>query len=228
MKRNIVVILLLFLYCSSFSQKRADIGIFVGRSYYLGDLNTNIHFKESKMALGAIYRHNFDYRWALRGSLIMGTLGCTDETSAYKYQLLRNADFQTAFYDFTAQMEFNFFPYKPGDAKMNNSPYVAAGFTFFMATDCPFPFQVAIPFGVGYKFNIAKKLSAGFEWTFRKSFTDLLDYTTGFDDIPVLGVDYPYQRGYIKNNDWYSMAGIFITYKLFGFGNPCQSEYNKY
>lgn len=216
MRKLFLVVIVAVFSNLSFSQSKGDLGVFVGQSYYLGDINPSQQFYKSKLAMGAIYRHPYrDTRYAIRGSLFFGTLAGADADFLNKYQQLRNSEFQTSFYELTGQLEFNFFSYRHGDDKSNNSPYVAAGLSFLYGASIPFPFQIAIPFGVGYKFNISESVSAGLEWSFRKTFTDLIDNLTGFDDIPMISSSRPFrQLGYINNNDWYSVAGLFITFKF--------------
>jgi hypothetical protein len=216
MRKLFLVILLAVLSNLSYSQSKGDLGVLIGQSYYLGDINTSKQFYNSKFALGAIYRHPYrDTRYAIRGSLIMGSLAASDLDFPNLYQQQRKAEFSTSFYELAGQLEFNFFPYRHGDQKNNNSPYVAAGLSVLYAGNTPFPIQLAIPFGVGYKFNISENVSAGLEWSFRKTFTDLIDNITGFDDIPMISSTRPFrQTGYINDNDWYSVAGLFITFKF--------------
>ena len=59
--------------------------------------------------------------------------------------------------------------------------------------------------------NVAKRVTAGAEWSFRKSFNDRID-----------GLENPSGvHSVIHNNDWYSFMGIFITYKFFNFAGDC-------
>jgi len=98
--------------------------------------------------------------------------------------------------------------------------------------------QLAIPIGGGIKMNISKKVNIAFEWGLRASFTDYIDdVSTTYADPVVLrtekgqiaaGLSDPSlssdsentlsnvgrQRGNSKNNDWYSFAGVMITFKL--------------
>lgn len=236
MKKVLLLLFLSMFFVATHAQKRADVGVFYGRTYYLGDLNPKMHFSNHKMILGAIYRYNLNYRYAVRANLFLGTLEYSDDLSIFGYQIARGKNFHTNYYDFSGQFEFNFFPYKPGDKKMNNSPYVAAGITFFYLTSAKRggPYQLGIPFGIGYKFNVTKRLSAGLEWSFRKTFTDMIDWISGHDDMPLVdgALNGPVrglkQEGYLNDNDWYSFAGIFITYKFKEAGLGCPDAYKEY
>ncbi len=89
-------------------------------------------------------------------------------------------------------------------------------------------------FGFGIKYSINNRLGLGIEWGMRKTFTDYLDDVSGqyyvdfaqFDDpvqigareilsdpSPVKHVPGMY-RGNPTNNDWYSFAGITLTYRF--------------
>lgn len=98
--------------------------------------------------------------------------------------------------------------------------------------------QLAIPFGGGIKINVSKKVNIAFEWGLRASFTDYIDDVSTIYADPVVistekgqiaaGLSDPSlsfdpedslsnigrQRGNSKNNDWYSFAGVMITFKL--------------
>ena len=61
--------------------------------------------------------------------------------------------------------------------------------------------------------NLGKRLSGGLELSMRKTFTDEID---GVENIGLEGVKHPF-----GNNDWYMFTGIFLTYKIFEFRDPC-------
>jgi hypothetical protein len=70
-----------------------------------------------------------------------------------------------------------------------------------------------LPFGFGYKFNVGKWLSGGFEASARKAFSDRVD---GIPNPPVANVIAPF-----GNNDWYFFTGVFVTSKFFKFWDDC-------
>jgi hypothetical protein len=92
-----------------------------------------------------------------------------------------------------------------------------------------------IPFGVGVKFHAFNRLGFSLEWGMRKTFTDYLDdVSTTYADPDVLFAtngelaavladrslvnpgksNTGRQRGNATNKDWYSFAGLSITYKI--------------
>lgn len=96
--------------------------------------------------------------------------------------------------------------------------------------------QPAFPFGLGLKLSIGDKFALGMEWGLRRTFNDYIDdvSTTYADpdqlreengEIAVMladrslvnnGENTGLQRGNSKNNDWYSFAGLTLTFKLLG------------
>jgi len=95
-------------------------------------------------------------------------------------------------------------------------------------------YSMSIPFGMGVKYSFSKRISATIEWGMRKTFTDYLDdvsttyYVNALNPNPTLPVtqeeleysdplmnhDAMMQRGNSKTNDWYSFAGITLTYYI--------------
>ncbi len=98
----------------------------------------------------------------------------------------------------------------------DRSPYATAG--------------IAFPFGLGMKLSLGKRWCIGLEWGLRKTFTDYLDdvsttyYLQGEDINPQVAEEYlsdptmshtpGMQRGNSQNNDWYSFAVGFLTYRF--------------
>lgn len=94
-------------------------------------------------------------------------------------------------------------------------------------------YAFSIPFGFGIKYSFSKRIATSLEWGMRKAYTDYLDdvsttyYTSAsietpdtpeYDALiysdPTLAHEPNMQRGNSKNNDWYSFAGITITYYI--------------
>ena len=94
---------------------------------------------------------------------------------------------------------------------------------------------VSIPFGMGFKFHAMGRLGVSVEWGMRKTYTDYLDdVSTTYVQQDVLyahkGLNSALfadrsivnpgdsninrQRGNSTTNDWYSFAGVTLTYKL--------------
>jgi len=109
------------------------------------------------------------------------------------------------------------------------------GNTFYPAKKPYALTNVAIPFGVGIKWHLNSNLGFALEWGLRRTFTDYLDdvSTTYADPAALLaekGINAVIladrslsepgisnvgrQRGNSKTLDWYSFAGLTITFKI--------------
>ena len=89
-------------------------------------------------------------------------------------------------------------------------------------------YAFAIPFGLGVKYSVSKLIGLGAEWGMRKTTTDYLDdvsttyYTDdpasegikGLASDPTLTHTTGMQRGNSRNTDWYSFAGVSLTFKI--------------
>ena len=65
MKKLLTALVFTLVGTFSYSQT-AEVGVFGGLSYYLGDLNPGIHFLLAKPAWGVLARVNHDSRWNVR------------------------------------------------------------------------------------------------------------------------------------------------------------------
>ncbi len=184
-----------------------DLGIFGGTSYYMGDLNTSRQFVNRELAGGVIIRHSFNSHVSVKGGLSMAHIRGNDADSPYDISPPDPYSFKTQIIELHLQGEINFLPFETGDADTPYTPYIfggLAGFLFDPDAINPEPidgrFSHALLFGVGWKYNIVSNLSGGLEWGMRRTNTDLLDAVS--------------LRGNPKNNDWYSFAGLHLTYKF--------------
>ena len=193
---------------TGFSQKKsaksAEVGIFLGGAYYIGDLNPLVHFgPQTKPAGGILFRYNINSRLALRANMLFGNIQADDALSTSPAQQQRNLNFRSRISEFSVQAEFNFLDYQIGNEKRKFSPYLflgIAGFSFNpVAVYGNYKFtlqplgtegqglpggsskkkyrltQISIPFGVGIKTNLSKNIGLSIEWGMRKTFTDYLD-----------------------------------------------------
>jgi hypothetical protein len=87
-------------------------------------------------------------------------------------------------------------------------------------------------FGLGVKYSVSKLIGVGAEWGMRKTTTDYLDDVSktyylnlaGKDPAlatvpelasdPLLSHNAGMQRGNSRNSDWYSFAGVSVTFKI--------------
>lgn len=228
MKRIFFVYCLLFtVYCFSqegemyvphpikISPKTSELGIFLGGSYYTGDLNPSGHLNRfTRPAGGFLYRMNFNPRFSAKAIGSLGIIEADDAYSLNEAHRSRNLSFKSKIIEFAVEGEFNFLPFSTGAKKSAViTPYVFAGIAVYhfspqghyqgrwynlqpigtegqgstFSGDKPYSLtQFSIPFGVGIKVNTAKSIGINFEWGLRKTFTDYLDDVSGKYVDPVL------------------------------------------
>ena len=253
------------------SPKTAEIGIFLGGSYYTGDLNPSGHFNRfTRPAAGVIYRMNLNQRFSAKASGLFGMIEADDAYSKNESHVNRNLSFKSKVLEFAVEGEFNFLPYATGSKKLAVfTPYVFAGIAVYhfdplglyqnrwyklqpigtegqnssFSNDKSYSLtQFSIPFGVGVKFNTAKRIGINFEWGLRKTYTDYLDDVSGkyVDSYLLMSEKGPVaaaladksinqepggntgrQRGNSYTKDWYSFAGVIITFKMRGNEEQC-------
>jgi opacity protein-like surface antigen len=197
------------------AQNKANVGIFAGTSYYMGDINPNRHFYRPSLAFGMIYRYNINTRYAIRANGYYADLSGNDLdfSRINPDRPVSPANFQTSIFDIGLQVEFNFLPYTPNFGKWEYTPYISSGIAMgmIMGSNTDAVNTLSFPLGIGVKVNLTSRLAAGAEWSFRKTFSDRID-----------GIENPAgKNSFIHNNDWYSFMGIFITYKFFNFAKTC-------
>lgn len=179
------------------AQKGWELGAWVGTSYYFGDLNTQFRLNKPGLAGGVVGRYNFNTRVSSNMSLNYGRIRANDEDSTNNFERLRNLSFYSDIFDFTANMEFNFFNYVHGTEEWY-TPYVFGGFSVFtynpkteldgetytlrnFGTEGQFDgeeygnIHAAFNVGVGLKWDINELYSFNVHIGSRKVFTDYLD-----------------------------------------------------
>lgn len=187
---------------------RSSLGVMIGGSYYIGDLNQFGHFKHTNLSGSLIYRYHVNSRVAVRGALRYGKVEGYDSDSDDPYKQLRNFSFESDIFEFSAGIEFNFLNYKLGNSKYFFTPYMFLDLGVFKMdpktkykgelvrlrgvgtegqgtelTDIKrYPLvQFVIPFGIGFKINLGKRAALTVEYGMRKTFTDYLDDVGGGD-----------------------------------------------
>jgi len=194
---------------NSFSQK-SEIGFFAGISYYLGDVNQYQHFYSPQPAFGFQYRYNINSRWNVRGSLTAGTLAGADKDFSNIFQKMRNHSFSTKLFDISVISEFHFLSFSTN--KDPYTPFAALGLGVAVAPTEKSTVHFVIPAVLGMKFRMSEKFSFGLEWGIRKTFTDDIDQLFEEKNFPNLPPQK--QKTYEFDTDWYTIAGIFISYKI--------------
>jgi len=231
------------------AQINLEAGVFIGDAYYLGDLNQDVHFRMAQLAYGAMVRYNIDDRWSVKLGVTRGKVKGNSEKTNFLPG--RNLQFESPITDFSLMAEFNFFPYFTGSRWNWITPYLYAGIGGFVfqptsggeklkplgtegqniGFDGRKPYNtlgVNIPFGLGVKVSIGKKIGLTAFWEMHKTFTDYIDdiSSTYYLNGPAIDPNdhsgtlsdptrnhlAGMQRGNPKSNDWYSFSGVTFTY----------------
>jgi hypothetical protein len=190
-------------------QRKADIGFMVAVPWYQGDLSTIVPRPILvPPAIGPILRYNFNYHNSLRAHGVFYNLAYAGEVFGGQA-----AEFQASFVDLGLDFEFNWWPYKTAWRKTKLSPYVSAGLGYSVNYQGGSVSHLYLPFGGGLKANLGKRMSGGLEISMRKTFTDQIDRVV---NVGTEGGGTPF-----GNNDWYMFTGVFISYKIFNYKEPC-------
>ena len=211
--KKLITILLLLASVSGFSQRilskthkpYGEIGINLGSSYYIGDLNPFQHFEHNNFMYGFSYKWNPTRRHALKLYGLRTKLEAYDSDNENPDLVNRNLHFRTKILEIGAGLEINFYEYAIGKEQDNFTPYLWSGLTYLsinpeaeyegvwfelhslhtegqgsILLGEPYKLnQLAVPIGLGFKLNLFGRLAFNMEYGVRKLFTDYLDDVSG-------------------------------------------------
>ena len=205
-----------------------DAGGFAGVSYYLGDVNSRRHFYRPSPSFGGLIKYNLTEHHCLRVNVFWGQLKGNDLDFKNEYQQMRAHSFETSLVDCHFGYEFNFMPYIVNHRVTSHTTCIfgALGYSVVLSSSSEMvDNHITIPFGVGYKYRFNDRVTLGCEWGMRKTFYDKID------NISNPGPDGSWSPSH--NNDWYSFAGIYLTFRVFEKGGVCKGvkepkTYTKY
>jgi hypothetical protein len=263
----LIIISLVFNFASTAQQFKpnTEVGLILGTSYYLGDLNTT-HFNQSSATAGLVIRKNIDKRFVYKAEVMYLNLKSDERQSSDTIALDRGLHFRSPIYELSGQIEFNFLPYQSGNPLYTWTPFVYTGISIFsfnpqaeningewvdlqelgtegQGTTTEFNgntrskyslIQFAVPIGGGLKIAINENFNIVLEYGARKTFTDYLDDVSTTYAGPNINGSWPVemsdlaqqmsdpngthvkdeQRGNPDKKDWYSFAGITLSFKL--------------
>jgi len=226
MKFNYIIFLSSLLLSFPVVGQNVDVGIAGGLSYYIGEINPSMQMvNRPKPSIGLFYRKNINKRYALRYGVNYAKLAATDKIRSTNLSEYRQLSFSSDLWEAYGVLEFNFIPYQINNRTTSKfSPFVFIGLATFKvgpevkgrdlgASESDL-ISVSIPFGLGVKFDLSGNLGLGIEWGIRKTFSDKVDglpeeYTNG------------YQLSNTQNNDWYSIVGLTLNYKILTHKDRC-------
>ena len=262
-----ITLLLIIAFAFSFSAKaqqfkpNTEIGLLLGTSYYLGDLNTT-HFNQPLPATGLIIRKNIDRRFAYKAEIMYLNIKSDERDSDDTIAVNRGLHFKSPVYELSGQIEFNFLPFQPENPLYTWTPFVYTGISIFhyspkaenkdgewidlqplgtegQGTTTLFGnetetrdnyslIQYSIAMGGGFKIAVNPSFNIILEYGARKTFTDYLDdvsttYPGTLKDMtpeatymsdPLGTHSKNMERGNPDKKDWYTFAGITLSFRL--------------
>ncbi len=233
-KKLFTYLLFLSISTSLFAEqypRNREVGIMPGFTYYMGDLNPEGHLTSLDfyhLAGGLFFKQNYSPRWSQRFMVMRGKLSADDDYLFGSLPQWRNLNFTSSVTEVSTTFEFNFYNFSyVKNVSRNASPYLFAGIAgFYFNPKGEFQgrtidlqsqeselvsyskISVAIPFGLGFKIRFNDRMSMGFEYGMRKTFTDYID------DVSTVYSESFYQRGDSQHNDWYQFGGISFSYRV--------------
>jgi len=207
------------------NEYRMEAGGLLGGSFYMGDANNSVPFKDLQFAGGAMARYVLNPHMAIKANLTIGKISGNTDDFENEYPGGKQVSFSRNIYDLGTQFEYNFRGYGIGQEYKGYkrfTPYIlgGVGLTFAPAT-AKDVFTVNFPIGIGIKYKFAKRLNIGCEMTMRFSLSDNLDVTNA--DGLILNDPYGIKGKGFKNKDSYSFTTVFITYDLFPKCKKCNN-----
>ena len=223
-------IMLAILMSSYSTAQRHEIGVIAGGVNYIGEIGSTQYIQPRHLAIGIIYKRNFNERIGLRAIFSKGKLSGNDVNASQLSRLERSLSFANDYLILGAGIEINYVKLAVGEFGFSWTPYIHAGFNRMVSQDIYFePFEkmsrhdgkvltLSVPFGVGVKFNFGQSWILAAEIQPQFTLTDNLDGSyPNFEKKPDAR-----QFSSVLSNDWIIFTGISITY---GFGRlPCCRE----
>ncbi|WP_162847068.1 type IX secretion system protein PorG [Mucilaginibacter gracilis] len=190
----------LFVLTYTVNAQSWEVGATVGASGYIGDFNPNNPLKFTDPVYGLFLKRNFDPYFSLKLGVSHGTISGYDSQSSNQQMQNRNLSFFTNLDETSLIGELNFFSYIPLVGKNIFTPYIFAGIgtvsytpqTTYNGEDYDLralmtegqqkPYKesaIAVPFGVGVKYNITGQWNIILDLGYRYTNTGYLDDVYG-------------------------------------------------
>lgn len=201
-----------------------EIGGGAGISSYVGDANQHRPFLHPGLAGGAQFRYNINLQWALKATVLGGSIAGDTQHSGNRYPMGNERSFQRTFAEMGTQLEFHFLRFSNEYgylAARPYTPYVFTGVGITVAGGENTFLGANVPLGVGFKYKLKNRMNIGAEISMRKLFRDDLDVVR---TTPDWSLDAPFgiKSSPLKNQDWYSFALIYLTWDFGLRKDPCR------
>lgn len=188
--------------CFSFSLQAQtwELGLGGGGSAYMGDLNQYNPVKLSGFAASGFVIRNFNGYFSAKLAYTIGSIAAADSNSSSAQFRERNLSFKTSLSEISLIGEFNFMEYIAGVSNNRYTPFLYLGISSISYNPQTLyqgriydlrPLRtegeakqyaktaIAIPYGVGIKYNFTGNWSAIADIGYRQPKTDYLDDVSG-------------------------------------------------
>ena len=205
----------------------SELGFGLGAVNYKGEIAPKYRFSNNRPAAMVFYRRDISAPLTLRGNILLGTIGASDNYFDLPLNQFRQARLSGTLLEAAAGIEYNFLDYYDLRRRQRWTPYFfvqAAGFyasvnsksdigaavpdgqVSQLVTQDNAILSFSIPAGVGIKFALSHNWNLGAEIGARKTFTDQLDN---------LGEEQGRALANPNDNDWYFYNGFSISYTFY-------------
>jgi len=221
---TISTILFFFPFSDSFGQL-TEIGFQLGAFNYTGDLSNGYSLKNHRPAGSVFLRSNITDAVGLKYGIAAGMIHGSNEFFDDTENQITSISFNTTILEAFGSFEFYFLDYKSKHSRTHWTPYLSLGlavFTYFgdaASNSDQSRIQPAIPIGIGFKYQVSKRIDIGLEASARLTFFDYLD---GIGDGDPIGPDYVYANKY--SFDTYYFIGFTLNYTFYII--PCPYDWN--
>lgn len=200
MYRKFITTIALIFFSISLLAQNFEVGILVGASDFDGDIvNSSEHYYQD-FAFSSFIRYQPHHRFSLKLNYTYTELSGEDAKAIHEIRIRRNLSFRTKIHEYSINGEINIL-----SAKRRFYPYIFGGIALFRFNpttvyqgqtielqplgtegqgidgfaDKYALTEIALPYGIGFKVRINERLSLGFEYGYRKTFTDYIDDVSG-------------------------------------------------
>jgi len=250
---KLAVTVLFIFFSFSLQAQTWELGIGAGGSGYMGDLNQYNPLKISGIAASGFVKRNFNKYLSAKLAYTYGHIAGADSTSSDAQFRERNLSFKTTLSEISLVGEFNFMEYLPDISNNRYTPFIFLGISSVSynpqavyqghtydlrplrtegeAKQYPNS-AIAVPYGVGIKYNFTGKWNLIADIGYRQPSTDYLDDVGGYYPNPAklpndlsralsdrsgeksgLYVGVPAsQRGDLRTHDTYLFMQVSISY----------------
>lgn len=208
LKNLVLASVFVFIFSNSHAQN-IEFGVYGGVSNYIGDVSEQKMRMDQFHPSGAVMgRYNISPKVTLKGMIAYGRVSGADSLASDAKNKIRNTNFYSDIYEFSAQIEYNLVRYNMGNRGGRPFvPYIYGGLGIFhynpitnfqgkeyelqpLGTEGQGTTQyndlkkydlttVCLPFGVGIKKKVSRSIVVGVEAGLRLTFTNYLDDVGG-------------------------------------------------